>query len=119
MNWYFNDQGVAKGPHDEDQMRELLRTQVIHSQTLVWHSALKEWQEAAVLKVAWLGPEAPAKPAAGGQSPLKAIVDGQPAKKGIATAAPHRMPVPMAPSKEAEGEKKGFFKKLFGGGKKK
>ena len=100
MNWYFNDQGQAKGPQDEQQMGALLNAGTISLKTLVWQIDLPAWQEMGKLPVNWDGPPASMQ-------------------KEKEKETPGRRTVPNAPSSSSQtGEGGGLLKKLFGFGKK-
>jgi hypothetical protein len=104
MNWYFEIDGVSQGPVSESVLALKVQAGDLPSQTLIWNASLAEWEPAGVLKPEWLKPIIPTMPAAS-------------APKHAAARTPTK---PLAPSKTEEPveEKPGFFKKLFGRGKK-
>ena len=44
MNWYYVLNGAQAGPVDENQLDELVRTQVIAAETLVWKEGMANWE---------------------------------------------------------------------------
>jgi hypothetical protein len=115
MNWYYNNAGAAEGPMDDQAMTELARANKLASDSLVWHAGLEAWQSVAVLSPAWWVAALPT-PAGRPASAAKT-----PAKDKAADAGSRRLSGPNAPTMEAAEtqEKGGFFKRLFGFGKKK
>lgn len=104
MNWYFEIDGVSQGPFSESVLALKVQTGDLPSQTLIWNPSMTEWEPAGVVKPDWLKPIIPPIPAA-------------PVAKPSAARNPTK---PLAPSKTEQPveEKPGFFKKLFGRGKK-
>lgn len=101
MNWYFNNHGLADGPHDEPEMRAQVKRGVVNGKTLVWQPEMESWQETAPLNPAWWQTKVAPPPK----------VLAAPPTEGL------RRPVPMAPIGAKESSKFGsFFKKLFRGG---
>ncbi len=104
MTWFYNNDGVADGPHDEPAMRAFIQQGRITARTLVWKEGLPLWQEARQLQAAWWEPAE--KPAAKGPAASSPEAGGTPAR---------RLATPMAPSEaEAPKPKAGFLKRLFG-----
>lgn len=107
MTWYFNNDGVADGPHDEAALRDLIKEGRITAQTLVWQPGTGSdlWQTVETLAPAWWVPKAEPVSA-------PAAVKRGPETRGL---------VPMAPvnSGKDEQESGGFLAKLFGWRKKK
>ncbi len=115
MNWYYNNAGAAEGPMDDQAMTELARANKLASDSLVWHAGLEAWQSVAVLSPAWW---AAALPTPAGRP----VPETKAAGKAKATSAgTRRLSGPNAPTTEAAEPKEsgGFFKRLFGFGKKK
>lgn len=109
MNWYINNAGAAEGPKDEAAMAELVREKKLNPESLVWHAGLDAWQTVAQLAPSWWTGKKPAPVA-----PKSAAMPKP-------ESAPRRLPGPKAPGGDAPGEQSdgGFFKRLFGFGKKK
>lgn len=129
MNWYFNDQGVADGPHDDKHMAELHRTGKIDAGTLVWRTEMEAWQEMAKLNPEWLQPVM-IKPKSATSAPvIKPVSEAtkgaalQPpgaSESRIKPVAPTRLSAPKAPSQDKhDAQGGGLLKKLFGIGRKK
>lgn len=103
MNWFFNHEGTADGPHDEPSMLDFIKAGRVTARTLIWHEGLPLWQEAGTLKaVWWQSKEAAAPKARATQVP------------GADTGPTRRKPTPLAPTEEAAKPKAGFLKRLFG-----
>lgn len=101
MNWYFNNDGCADGPHDESAMRGFIQEGRIHAETLIWHAGLELWQEAGILKALWWQQNVPT-PA--GSTKADESAPGQ-----------HRSPMPLAPTeKPADSKGVGLLKRWFG-----
>jgi hypothetical protein len=101
MNWYFNNNGQADGPHDDADMRARVKRGAVTERTLVWQASMESWQEAAALNASWWQP-LPAKAAAQPKPPTGPLTEGL------------RRPVPHAPMGSAKPSKiVDFFKGLF------
>lgn len=101
MNWYYNNDGCADGPHDESAMRDFIQAGRIHAGTLIWHAGLELWQEAGMLKAMWWQQNVP--------TPASST------KANDKTQGLHRSPMPLAPTeKPAISKGGGLFKRLFG-----
>lgn len=101
MIWFYNNEGVADGPHDEEAMKAMIKEGRINARTLIWRSGLELWEEAGTLMAAWWQPQ------------LKKIKVA--AKPGTETSGSRRTPTPLAPTEEeAPKLKEGFFTRLFG-----
>lgn len=101
MIWFYNNEGVADGPHDEAAMRAMIKEGRIDARTLIWRSGLELWEEAGTLMAVWWQPQ----PARG-----KAA-----ANPGAETSGTRRSPTPLAPSEEELPRRKdGFLTRLFG-----
>ena len=101
MNWYFENNGISEGPVTETVLAMRIQKGEIAADALIWNPSLDEWQTVQALKPDWLIPVIVAAP--------------------VEAKAPPARPAtrPLAPSKSDEGTAKvGFFKKIFGGGKK-
>lgn len=102
MTWFFNNAGVADGPHEEPAMQQMARQGSLNPQTLIWHSQLSDWQEAVALNPGWW----------------------QPVKAELPKTAPkvdpsaRRSPVPLAPTEAPKKETGGGLLKRWFGGKK-
>jgi len=46
MDWFYIKDGARTGPVTETELRDLLDTKVIPTDTLVWHASLSDWTEA-------------------------------------------------------------------------
>ena len=75
MNWYYVLNGAQAGPVDEAQIDELVRTQVITPETLVWKDGMANWQ-----------PYRTARSAAPPAFPSLATGEAAPAYQGIPAA---------------------------------
>lgn len=98
MNWYFDAQGVASGPMDEEALRVEVSAGRIQASTLVWRTGMERWLSVEALRPEWW-----VKP-----SPESASVQASLAAARASTAQ-----VPVAAPQEG-----GFLKKIFGFGKK-
>lgn len=102
MTWYYNKDGAASGPHDEDAMRALIASGSLKVTSLIWQPGMEVWKEAGSLMPGWW--QAPATPA-----------EASPPKKESATASlQRRSPQPVAPSEKPPEGKKGLLSRLFG-----
>jgi hypothetical protein len=115
MNWYYNNAGAAEGPLDDQAMAELVHSQKLASDSLVWHAGLEAWQSVAVLSPSWWAASLPTP--AGRPVPVTAR---KPVKETSDSGA-RRLSGPNAPTSEAVETKPsvGFLKRLFGFGRKK
>lgn len=105
MTWYFNNDGVADGPYEDEAMAALLVQNRIKGHTLVWQVGGETWQEIAAQAPDWWQPVTAAQ--------TDAVVSTRPpTTRGL---------VPNAPVVEAKpAASGGFLKKMFGfGGSKK
>ena len=144
MNWYFEEQGVSKGPFPESEFAQMVQRRDVPADSLVWRPGLDEWATVSAINPPWLGNSAAAtEPEPKKQkvvmppkksSPLKETLPQEPpvieAAMPVEHAAPVRGPAqsklkPQAPTpaagQAAPPEKKnGLLKRVFGfGGKKK
>lgn len=116
MTWYFNNEGLADGPYEDEAMRALVGSQKIKARTLIWHpgGGGELWQEVMVVSPSWWQPVAPASVPVGSVSPGTRPLAGG----GESTS---RNLVPLAPVSQSKitEERPGFLKRIFGlGGKK-
>lgn len=49
MDWYYYQDKTQTGPIGDEEFRELVKTGVIRSDTLVWRAGMENWQEYGVL----------------------------------------------------------------------
>ena len=149
MNWYFEEQGISRGPVEEQVLREKIDSQVLEADALIWNPSLKEWGRIGDLMPKWLTKPAPSaqlqatKPETVPEQPAKNVPQtAKPAAKSSAVstapvieedlvsspdllasaAAPSQTKLkPMAPvAAEAEpAQKSGLLKRVFGLGGKK
>ena len=42
--WYYSINGVQQGPVDDEEMRAMLASGMVHSSTLVWRDGMDGWQ---------------------------------------------------------------------------
>lgn len=100
MNWYFENSGVSEGPFTETALAMRVQKGDIVAETLIWNPSLDEWQNVQSLRPDWLKPVIIAAP--------------------VETPPPPARPAtrPLAPSTDQGEGKVGFFKKIFGRGKK-
>lgn len=101
MTWFYNNAGVAEGPYEEPAMQQMASEGRLRPQTLIWHSQLGDWQEAAILSPRWWQPVEPPAP--------------KPTPKADPSA--QRSPVPLAPTEAPKKESGGLLKRWFGGKK--
>ncbi len=107
MTWFYNNDGLADGPHDEPAMLDFIQSGRLSSRTLIWHDGMPSWKEAGMLQAVWWQPvEDPIA-----KSRLKRITVAPTAQDG---GPSRRLPVPVAPTAEAPKAKVGLLKRLFG-----
>ena len=149
MNWYFEEQGISRGPVEEQVLREKIDSQVLGADALIWNPSLKEWGRIGDLMPKWLTELAPSaqpqttKSEAAPEQPAQNVPKtAKPAAKSsaastppvieedlvsspdrpVTAAAPSQTKLkPMAPvAAEAEpAQKSGLLKRVFGLGGKK
>ena len=105
MNWYIEKDGVSQGPLSEQVLALRVQDGEVPPDTLIWHVGLAEWQPIQQLRPQWLQPPT---------APVSTVSPPTEAKPAPATRTAAK---PLAPSMTEE--QPGFFKKLFGRGKKK
>ena len=106
MTWFYDDEGLARGPLDESGMMSLIKAGKIYAHTLIWHQGMELWTEASALNPFWWQP-----------------VIEQPKKSAETIASSpglsHRSPIPPAPMEvPVKAKSEGLLKRLFGGKKK-
>ena len=108
MTWYYNNDGVAAGPYDDEAMKAFIEQKLIQAETLIWHPGAELWQEIKSAAPAWW----PGSPVS-----VKMEIEPKPLKADGNTT---RSLQPMAPRSDAKPKSSGgFLKRLFGfGGKK-
>lgn len=136
MNWYFEVQGVSKGPFPEGEFAQMVQRRDVPAESLVWRPGLEEWGTAGEINPGWLTAPAVAekpqprktKPIISPQRPpesedLPVIEAAIPVESADAarTPAPSKLkPQAPSPASEQTAEKSGLLKRVFGfGGKKK
>lgn len=149
MNWYFEVQGVSKGPFPEDELVQMTQRGDVPADSMIWRPGLDEWGSIRELKPSWLSdaasPRAAARPPKTQTAPEKKTKHAAPPKAAAPPAAedlpvieaavptepanPAHAPVqsklkPQAPTPEEvpapAPAKGGLLKRMFGlGGKKK
>lgn len=146
MNWYFEEQGVSKGPYEEAEFVQMVHRREVPAGALVWKPDMNEWATVAEINPPWLSTppvaEKSAKAAPVESSPKKkekapnakatsTLSDDAPvievAVPTEAANAPQPVAMPKlklqaptpAPPEPAPPEKGGLLKRVFGFGKKK
>lgn len=128
MNWYFEKEGISQGPLTEALLEERVKKKDgVLAETLIWHPGMEDWEPVAKLRPQWLHTPAPI-PAPAPVAPLPPPPP-QASAPPLAEAAPQpKKPTstlkpitanPKPPPAEPAPQEAGFFKKLFGRGKKK
>ena len=54
MNWYFEEQGVSRGPFTEERLIAKFKAGEFASDDLIWQPEMTEWREAGKVKTEWL-----------------------------------------------------------------
>ena len=54
MNWYFEEQGVSKGPYEEAEFAQMVQRREVPADALVWKPDMSEWAAVAEVNPAWL-----------------------------------------------------------------
>jgi hypothetical protein len=139
MNWYFEVQGVSKGPFPESEFAQMVQRREVPADSLVWKPGLEEWATVSAINPPWLkNPATAERPQSKRTRPivspqkspppedLPIIEAAIPVESANATRAPAQSKLkPQAPTPAAEqtaqpAEKSGLLKRVFGfGGKKK
>ncbi len=123
MHWYYDNEGQAEGPLDDEGMASLFKEGRLVPHSLIWQPDLDQWSE-----IAQIGPEwaEPPKKRSKTASVLLKLTGGVSLSKRnsssseAASPSAQRKPKPVAPSGTGnpDGEP-GLFKRLFGMGRKK
>ena len=113
MNWYIEKDGVSQGPVTEQVLALRVQGGEVPADTLIWQVGMLEWQPIQQLRPQWLQAVAPPPESAPVVEPAAPVAATE-AKPAPATRTAAK---PLAPS--VQEEQPGFFKKLFGRGKKK
>jgi hypothetical protein len=140
MNWYFEEQGVSKGPFPESEFAQMVQRREVPADSLVWKPGLEEWATVLEINPPWLKtPALAAKPQSKKTKPiispgksretdegLPIIEAAIPVEPATVTRTPAQSKLkPQAPTPAADEaampvEKGGLLKRVFGfGGKKK
>lgn len=107
MTWYFNNDGAADGPYDDEAMAAMLAQKRLQAHTLIWHPGAEVWQEITSLAPSWW------------QAPPAAKVVRANKKSVNADAPTTRHLVPTAPSADSTpNPQPSFLKRLFSWGRK-
>lgn len=127
MNWYYEKQGVSRGPFVEEEFRDMVKSLVVPLDGLVWHPGMTEWRTLEALQPEWLETldTEESSPVLVGRSAAMAAMAAQAGGTGAAGSRPplRRIVSPKAPSvdklsREVKPESKpknegGFLKRLF------
>lgn len=136
MNWYFEVQGVSKGPFPESEFAQMVQRRDVPTDSLVWRPGLEDWGTVGEINPGWVAAPAVAeKPQARKTKPivspqrspssedLPIIEAAIPVERADTARSPTPSKLkPQAPSPATEqaAEKSGLLKRVFGfGGKKK
>lgn len=112
MAWYYNNEGDADGPHEDDVMEALASQRKVTGGTLVSKAGSGEWGAVEEALPSWWKPAPavfPPAPAARGPKPAALPEQALPAR--LQPVAPMRGPELGKPA-----QKPGFFTRLFGKG---
>ena len=106
MIWFYDDEGLARGPLDESGMMSLIKTGKIYAHTLIWHQGMELWTEASTLNPFWWQP----------------VIEQTQKSAETVSSSPelsHRSPIPLAPMEvPLKANSEGLLKRLFGSKKK-
>lgn len=80
MNWYYEEQGISRGPVSEIELREKIDSQALGADALIWNPSLKEWGRIRELMPAWLSEPAP-KRAVESVAPKTEVAEKPPAQE--------------------------------------
>lgn len=139
MNWYFEEQGVSRGPYEEAEFAQMVRRCEVPADALVWKPDMSEWATVTEINPAWLGgavvreaigqmaPEPAPKTKEKSSGPASTLNEDAPViEVAVPTeapvptaAAPQKKLKPRAPAEAPKEEKGGLLKRVFGFGKKK
>jgi hypothetical protein len=56
MHWYYDSEGTAEGPQDDEAMADLVEQGKISTETLVWQPDMERWTEVSALGPSWAEP---------------------------------------------------------------
>lgn len=56
MHWYYDSEGTAEGPQDDEAMADLIEQGKISTETLVWQPDMERWTEVSALGPSWAEP---------------------------------------------------------------
>lgn len=144
MNWYFEVQGVSKGPYPEEDFAQMARRGDVPSDSLIWKPGMAEWATIREINPSWLQSTQATEPASKKErnsAPARksSLPKDNPTEEALPVieaaiptevAAPVRAPAqsklklqaptPAPESSGQQAEKSGLLKRVFGfGGKKK
>ena len=112
MNWYYNSDGNAQGPLDEEAMAARLREGDVTSDTLIWQRALSQWQSIRQLSPAWA--QQPPAPTNGSKSAPVSPETPSVSRSRVGSTPARSTLTPKAPSEDSNAPAKtGFLKRLF------
>lgn len=96
MNWYYNNDGTADGPHDEHTIQTFVNEGRISARTLIWNTEVTLWREAGEIQPSWWE-----KPSVKPTETSDKVTD--------------TYPEPIAPTQNGTNNKAlSLFKRLFG-----
>ena len=122
MHWYYDNEGIAEGPHDDEVMASHLKEGRISTETLIWQPDLEAWAELNTVNPAWSVKAL--KPRSKTASVLLKLTGGIPARSSATAegsdSGMRRSPTPLAPSggKTDSAKGGGFLKRIFKLGRK-
>ena len=103
MTWFYNTEGEADGPHEESAMLSHVSAGRVLAQTLIWHTGLDLWLEAATLRPDWW------------QLTVEKLVVKTPGSSATGVISSHRSPAPLVKTEApAKKNKLGLLNRLFG-----
>lgn len=119
MHWYYDNEGLAEGPLDDEAMATLLNDGKLAPRTLIWQPEMERWSEVSQVAPAW---SLPKKKRSITASVLSKLTGGIPVAKPASDSPAEtggRKPMPMAPSGPEKGAAdQGLLKRLFKFGRK-
>ena len=143
MNWYFEVQGVSRGPIPEGEFADMVQRGEVPADSLVWKPGLEEWATVSEINPPWLKnpvavesepkkqkasvsqQKAPPPKEAQPDEPLPVIEAAVPTEPAAPVREPARSklklqaPTPAPEPLDQKGEKGGLLKRVFGfGGRK-
>lgn len=123
MHWYYDNEGIAEGPHDEEVMASHLKEGRISKETLIWEPELDRWAELSSVNPNWSVKAL--KPRSKTASVFLKLTGGIPVRSSApaegAETGKRRSPTPLAPSgtKADTSLGGGLLKRIFKLGRKK